>query len=104
MTNTVFDLKMVHKLTWYSHNGKTANLIDYDIVNQGLQDPYKILENVEVLFMLKMLKKNLKLKFRKGSYLLRSYNAGRPRDRSFRESLKEQLNRPGILKFEYVED
>jgi hypothetical protein len=29
---------MVHKLTWYSHDSKTANLIDYVIVNRRLAD------------------------------------------------------------------
>ena len=27
---------MAHKLTWYSRDGKTANLIDYVIVNRRL--------------------------------------------------------------------
>ena len=27
---------MAHKLTWYSRDGKTANLIDYFIVNRRL--------------------------------------------------------------------
>ena len=33
ITNTVFGHKMTHKLTLYSSDGKTANLIDYFIVN-----------------------------------------------------------------------
>ena len=34
----VFGRKMAHKFTWYSHSrdGKTANLIDYVIVNRRL--------------------------------------------------------------------
>ena len=36
ITNTVFGHKMAHKLTLYSRDGKTANLIDYVIVNQIL--------------------------------------------------------------------
>ena len=36
MTNKVFGHKMVHKITWYSLDGKTANLIDYIIVNRRL--------------------------------------------------------------------
>ena len=36
ITNAVFGHKMAHKLTWYSHDGKTANLIDYVIVNRRL--------------------------------------------------------------------
>ena len=33
VTNTMFGHKIAHKLTWYSRDGKTANLIDYIIVN-----------------------------------------------------------------------
>ena len=36
ITNTVFGHNIAHKLTWYSHDGKTANLGDYAIVNQRL--------------------------------------------------------------------
>ena len=32
----VFGHKMAHKLTWYSRDGKTANLIVYVIVNRRL--------------------------------------------------------------------
>ena len=36
ITNAVFGHKMVHKLTWYSRDGKRANLIDFFIVNRLL--------------------------------------------------------------------
>ena len=36
ITNTVFGHKMTYKLTWYSRDGKTVNLIDYVIVNRRL--------------------------------------------------------------------
>ncbi|XP_065557833.1 craniofacial development protein 2-like [Artemia franciscana] len=34
ITSTMFCHKMTHKLTWYSRDGKRANLIDYVIVNR----------------------------------------------------------------------
>ena len=36
ITNTAFGHKMAHMSTWYSHDGKTANLIEYFIVSQIL--------------------------------------------------------------------
>ena len=36
ITNAVFGHKMAHKLTWYSRDCKTANLIEYVIVNRRL--------------------------------------------------------------------
>ena len=36
ITNTVFGHKMAHKLARYSRDGKTANVIDYVIVNRRL--------------------------------------------------------------------
>ena len=36
MTNTVFGHKMDHKITWYSLDGNTGNLIDYIIVYRRL--------------------------------------------------------------------
>ena len=41
ITNTVFGHKMAHNLTWYSHGGKTADLIDYVNVNQRLAGSIK---------------------------------------------------------------
>ena len=32
----VFGHKMAHKLTWYFHDGKTPDLIDYVIANRRL--------------------------------------------------------------------
>ena len=36
ITNAVSGRKMAHKLTWYSHDGKTASSIDHAIVNRRL--------------------------------------------------------------------
>ena len=48
---------------------------------------------------------NLKLKFRKGNYLPRSYDVGRLQDKNLRETFQEQLNtRLASLKFYNVED
>jgi len=33
IANTVYGHKLAHKLTWYPRDRKTANLIDYVIVN-----------------------------------------------------------------------
>ena len=73
--------KMAHKLTWYSRDDKTANLIEYVIVNRGLagsvQDArvcrsavidVKSKDNHLVVSRI-----NLKLKFRKSNYPPGSY-------------------------------
>ena len=88
ITNTLFAHKMAHKLTWYSRDGKTSDLIDYVIVNRRLvgsiQDTWvyrsavidvKSKDHRQIVF-----KANLKLKFRKGKYLLGSYDGGRLQD------------------------
>ena len=50
-------------------------------------------------------KVNLKLKFRKGRYLLESYDVGRLQDENLRETFQEQLNtKLESLKFDSVED
>ena len=36
ITNMVLGPEMLHKLTWYTCDGKTANLIDYVIANRRL--------------------------------------------------------------------
>ena len=48
---------------------------------------------------------NLKLKFRKGNYLPRCYDVGRPQDENLKKSFQEHLNpKLGTLKFDNVED
>jgi hypothetical protein len=37
INNTVFGHKMANKLTWYSRDGKTPNVIDFVIVNRKLK-------------------------------------------------------------------
>ncbi|XP_065583400.1 craniofacial development protein 2-like [Artemia franciscana] len=41
ITNTVFGHTMARNLTWYSRDGKTANLVDYVIVNRRLAGSIK---------------------------------------------------------------
>ena len=73
-------------MTWYSRDGKTANLIDYIMVNRRLtvstQDTrvyrsavidVKSKDHHPVVSMV-----NLKLKCHKGNYLSGSYDVGRP--------------------------
>ena len=83
---------MAHKLTWYSHDGKTANLIDYVIVNQRLagsiQDT-RVYRSAVINFKSKddhliVSKVNLKLKFWKGNYLPGSYDLVRHQDENLR--------------------
>ena len=91
---------MAHKLTWYSRDGKTANLIDYVIVNRRLagsiQDS-RVYRSAVIAVKSKdhhllVSKVSLKLKFRKGNYLPESYDAGRLQDETLRETFQEQLN------------
>ena len=93
ITNTVFGHKMTHKLTWYSRDGKTANLIDYVIVNRRLAG---LIQNTRVYrsavidvkskdHHLVVSKVNLKLKFRKGNSLLESYDVGKLQDENLRK-------------------
>ena len=79
---------MAHKLTWYTRDGKTANLIDYAIVNQRLagsiQDTrvYRsgVIDVKSKDHHLVVSRVNLKLKFRKGNYLLGRYDVGKLQD------------------------
>jgi len=78
ISNTVFGHKMAHKLTWYLRDGKTANLIDYVILNQRLagsiQDTrvYRgaVIDVKSKDRHLVMSRVNLKPKFRKSNYHL----------------------------------
>ena len=76
ITNIVFDHKMAHKLTWYSLDCKTANLIDYVIVNRRLAGSiqYTRLHRSAVVY-----------------YLLGSCDVGRFQDGNLRESFLVQL-------------
>ena len=98
ITNTVFVHKMAHKLTWYSRDGKTANLNDYVIVNRRLAGSIQdirvcrsavidVKSNDHHLIVSTV---NLKLKFRKGNYLPGSYDVGRLHDTNLRETFHEQ--------------
>ena len=113
ITNTVFGHKMADKLTRYSRDGKTANLIDYVIVNWRLagsiQDTrvYKIavIDVKSKEHHLVVSKVNLKSMFWKGNYLPESYDVGRFQDENLRKTFQEQLNiKLEILKFDNVED
>ena len=91
---------MAHKLTWYSRDGKTPNLIDYVIVNRRLAGSIQytrvyrsaVIDVKSKDHHLVVSKVNLKLKFRKGSHLPESYDAGRLQDENLRETFQEQLN------------
>ena len=98
ITNTVLGHRMAHNLTWYSCDGKAANLIDYAIVNRRLAVS---IQNTRVYSSavtdvkskdhhLVVSRVNLKLKLRKGNYLLGSYDVGRLQD-------KFERNFPGIV-------
>ena len=113
ITNTVFGHKMAHKLTWYSRDGKTANLIDYVIVNRRLagsiQDTrvYRsaVIDVKSKDHHLVVSKVNLKLKFRKSNSLPESYDVGRLQDENLRKKFQEQLStKLEGLKFDNVED
>ena len=113
ITNTVFGHKMAHKLTWYSRDGKTANLIDYVIVNRRLagsiQDTrvYRsaVIDVKSKDHHLVVFKVNLKLKFRKSNSLPESYDVGRLQDENLRKKFQEQLStKLEGLKFDNVED
>ena len=103
-----------HKLgTWYSRDGKTANLIDYVIVNRRLarsiQDTrvYRsaVIDVKSKAHHLIVSKVNLKLKFRKRNSLPESYDVGRLQDENLRKNFQEQLNtKLESLKFDNVED
>ena len=94
----VFCNKMAHKLTWYSHDGKTANLIDYVIVNRVLAASLQYtrvyrsavidVQNKDHLVVSKV---NLKRKFQKGNYLPGNCDVGRLQDENLRETLQEHL-------------
>ena len=99
----MFSDKMTHMLTWYSRDGKTANLIDYVTVNRRLagsmQDTrvYKsgksaVIDVKSTDHHLVVSRVNLKLKFWKENYLPRKYDVGRFQDEHLRETVQEQLN------------
>ena len=109
----MFGHEMAHKLTWYPCDGMIANLIDYAIVIGRLvgsiQDT-RIYRSIVVEVKSKdrhlvVSMVNLKLKFRKGFFLLGSYDVDRLQDEKLRETFQEQLNtKLEILKFDNVED
>ena len=90
---------MAHTLTWYSRYGKTANLIDYGIVNRRLagsiQDTrvYRsaVIDMKSKDQHLVVSRVKLKLNLWKGNYLSGSYDVGRLQDESLRKSFQEQL-------------
>ena len=82
ITNTMFGHKMAHKLTWYSRDGKPANLIDYILVNRKLagliQDTRSVVTDVKSKnHHLVVSTVNLKLRLRKGNYLPGIHDANR---------------------------
>ena len=100
-------------MAWYSRDGKIANLIDYVIVNgrlaESIQDTrvYKstVIDVKSKDHHLVVSRVNLKLKFRKGNYLPRSYDVGRLQDKNLREMFHERLNTKfESLKFDNMED
>ena len=95
ITNTVLGHKIAHELTLYSRDFKIANFIDDIIVNrrqaESIQDTWvyrsavfgrKNKDHHLVVYMV-----NLKLKFRKGIYLLGSYDVDRLQDENLGETL-----------------
>ena len=92
---------------------KTANLIDYSILNRRLtgsiQDTrvYRSADNDDKSkdHHLVVSSVNLKLKFWKGNYLLGSYDVGRLQDENLRENFREKLNaRLESLELDNTED
>ena len=85
---------MAHKLTWYSRDGNTANLIDYAMVNRRLAGSIQNTREYSSAVTdvkskdhhLIVSRTNLKLKFRKGNYLLGSYDVNRLHDENLRET------------------
>ena len=104
---------MTRNLKRYLHDGKTADFIDYIIVNQRLagsiQDT-KVHRSVVIDVKSKdhhlvVSRVNLKQKFRKGNYFPERFDIGRLQDEYLRETLQEQLNaKLESLKFDNVED
>jgi hypothetical protein len=104
---------MAYKLTWYSRDGKTANLIDYVIVNRRLAGSIQdnrvyrsaVIDVKSKDHHLVVSKVNLKLKFRKSNSLPESYDVGRLQDENLRKKFQEQLStKLEGLKFDNVED
>ena len=87
---------MAHKLTRYSLDGKTANLIYYVIVNRRLarsmQDTRLYRRAVTDVkskdHHLVVSRVNLKLEFWKGKYLAKNYDISRIQDENLRETFK----------------
>ena len=85
---------MAHKLTWYLRDGKTANLIDYVIVNRRLAGSIRdtreyrsaVIDVKSKDHHLVVSKVNSKLKFRKGNYLPESYDVGRLQDENLKRT------------------
>ena len=72
LTNTVFGHKMAYKLTWYSRDSKTANLIDCKPKTLGSIQDTRVYRSAVIDVKSKdhhlvVSKVNLKLKFRKGN-------------------------------------
>ena len=97
ITNTVFGHKMAHKLTWYSRDGKTANLIVNRRLAGSIQET-RVYRSAVIAVKSKdhnlvVSKVNLKPKFRKGNSLPESYNVGRLQDENFRKKI------PGTVEY-----
>ena len=84
---------------WYSHDSKTADLIDYVIVNQRLARSVQDTGYIRVVLLMLKLKitiqhlvvsrVNLKLKFQKGNCLPGCYDVYRLQNENLRETLQE---------------
>ena len=93
----VFGHKMAHKLTWYSRDGKTANLINYVILNRRLAGSVKdtrvyrsaVIDFKSKYHHLVASMVDLKLKFQKDNYLPEIYDVVRLQDENLREIFQE---------------
>ena len=90
---------MAHNLTWYSRDGTTENIICYVTLKRRLagsvQDT-KVYRSSVIDVKIKdrhlvVSRVNLKLRFQKGNFIPRRYDAGRLRDEYLREIIQEQL-------------
>ena len=90
---------MAHKLTRYSHDGKTAKLIDYVIVDQRLTGSIQHTKVIScsgidvksINHHLVVSRANLKLKFQIYTYLLKSYGVGRIKGKNLRKKLSRSI-------------
>lgn len=100
ITNTVFRHKKVHKVTWYSRDNKTTNLIDYVIVNRRLASSVKdtrvyrsaVIDSASNDHRLVISKLSLRFKSRKGNYMIGKFDVARLEDPTCRAHFQEKLN------------